>query len=508
MQALEATDPRSGTMAFNNNEIVQAWVAPDPSPLSTSVEYITYKQLTPEEKERVHQMEAEQNGIERPQGYTVSFHYNPEVEQHHFGSKHPMKPWRLQLTKQLVFGYGLHYAMDLNESLPATKDAISRFHDNDYLDFLQYIKSDTETQKRHEEELNRYDFTDEFNDCPIFDGIWDYVTLYTGATLEAAHAVSSRQSDIAISWSGGLHHAKKRQASGFCYVNDIVLAIQHLLEKHVRVLYIDIDVHHGDGVEAAFFNTDRVMTLSYHKYGEFFPGTGGPDDSGPKGYTEPGAYFSLNVPLDDGIDDRDYEWLFKRITGKTIEIFKPEAIVLQCGADSLGGDRLGKFNLNIRAHGKCVEYVKSFRLPLLILGGGGYTPRNVARAWCHETALSVEAELHDDLPTFIPYRQAFEGVQNGNGLLYPELNSKRLSHPKGYERKDLENTVARCEEQLRCIQSHPVVNMKRYPKLSEVLRARKEIDQEIKEELEDRGYQDEAKRRRLERNTGARREYR
>ncbi|KAF2089998.1 histone deacetylase 3 [Saccharata proteae CBS 121410] len=487
------------------HEIVQAYVSEPPS-ISSNVEYLKYQQLDPAAKERVHELMAEENGIEKPKGDTVSFHYNPEVEQHHFGSKHPMKPWRLQLTKQLVFGYGLQYAMDLNESLPASQIELQRFHDKEYLDFLKY---DTETKKRHQEELNRYEFTDEYNDCPIFDGIWDYVTLCAGATLEAAHTLSSGQSNIAISWSGGLHHAKKRQASGFCYVNDIVLAIQHLLEKYVRVLYIDIDVHHGDGVEAAFFNTDRVMTLSYHKYGEFFPGTGGPDDTGPKGYSEPGAYFSLNVPLDDGIDDEDYEMLFSRITGKTIAVYQPEAIVLQCGADSLGGDRLGKFNLNIRAHGKCVEFVKAYRLPLLVLGGGGYTPRNVARTWCHETALCVGAQLQNDLPTFLPYRAAFEGVKNGEGILYPDLNAKKnYSHPKGYEKKDLEVVAARCEDQLRCIETHPVVKMSRYPKLGEILNARKEIDQEIKEDLEDRGHEDNAKRRRLERNIGGRHEHR
>ncbi|KAF2138306.1 uncharacterized protein K452DRAFT_256491 [Aplosporella prunicola CBS 121167] len=502
----------------HNTEIVQAWVTSDPIvPLSSSVEHINYKNLKPEDKERVHQMVADQLGIERPQGYTVSFHYNPKVEQHHFGSKHPMKPWRLQLTKQLVFGYGLHYAMDLNESLPAEHRDLAEFHDNDYLNFLQYIKSDDQTQKRHQEELNRYVFTDEFNDCPIFDGIWDYVTLCTGATLEAAHALSSGESNIAISWSGGLHHAKKRQASGFCYVNDIVLAIQHLLQSYTRVLYIDIDVHHGDGVEAAFFNTDRVMTLSYHKYGEFFPGTGGPDDSGPKGFEEPGAYFSLNVPLEDGIDDSDYGWLFRKVTGKTIEVFKPEAIVLQCGADSLGGDRLGKFNLNIKAHGSCVEYVKSRNLPLLMLGGGGYTPRNVARTWCHETAVACNVQLGSDdgrassieIPNFVPYRAAFEGAGNGNGLLYPELNIRKLQHPKTYTREDLENTAARCLEQLRHIEGHPILNFTTFvPKLDKLLKARKELDVEIREELEDRGLQDELKRRRMERNTGGRREYR
>jgi hypothetical protein len=112
------------------------------------------------------------------------------------------------------------------------------------------------------------------DDCPIFDGMYGYCSLYTGASMDAARRLSSGQSKIAINWSGGLHHAKKANASGFCYVNDIVCAILHLLLFHPRVLYIDIDVHHGDGVEQAFWSTDRVMTLSFHKYDklEFFPG--------------------------------------------------------------------------------------------------------------------------------------------------------------------------------------------------------------------------------------------
>ncbi|KAH8035412.1 hypothetical protein HPB51_005136 [Rhipicephalus microplus] len=109
--------------------------------------------------------------------------------------------------------------------------------------------------------------------------------------------------DIAINWSGGLHHAKKFEASGFCYVNDIVIAILELLKYHPRVLYIDIDIHHGDGVQEAFYLTDRVMTVSFHKYGNyFFPGTGDMYELG----AESGRYYSVNVPLKEGIDDASY----------------------------------------------------------------------------------------------------------------------------------------------------------------------------------------------------------
>ena len=105
-------------------------------------------------------------------------------------------------------------------------------------------------------------------------GLYEFCARYTGASLEAAEKLVTEQADIAINWSGGLHHAKKFEASGFCYVNDIVVAILELLKYHPRVLYIDIDIHHGDGVQEAFYLTDRVMTVSFHKYGNFFPGTG------------------------------------------------------------------------------------------------------------------------------------------------------------------------------------------------------------------------------------------
>ncbi|KAH6941598.1 hypothetical protein HPB50_020626 [Hyalomma asiaticum] len=184
--------------------------------------------------------------------------------------------------------------------------------------------------------------------------------------------------DIAINWSGGLHHAKKFEASGFCYVNDIVIAILELLKYHPRVLYIDIDIHHGDGVQEAFYLTDRVMTVSFHKYGNyFFPGTG---------------------------DIGDCTQVFKPVIQGVMEYFQPSCIVLQCGADSLAGDRLGCFNLSIRGHGECVKFIRELGLPLLVLGGGGYTVRNVARAWTYETSLLLDEPVSSE----IPYNEYFE----------------------------------------------------------------------------------------------------
>lgn len=162
-------------------------------------------------------------------------------------------------------------------------------------------------------------------------------------------------------------------------------------------------MHHGDGVEEAFYATDRVMTVSFHKYGEYFPGTGELRDIG----VGNGKHYAVNFPLRDGIDDRSYKGIFEAVIGKVMEFYRPEAVVLQCGGDSLSGDRLGCFNLSMRGHANCVKFVKSFNLPTIILGGGGYTMRNVARTWAYETGQMVGQEMGPDLPFTDYYEVGF-----------------------------------------------------------------------------------------------------
>ncbi|KAK5154651.1 hypothetical protein LTR04_005959 [Oleoguttula sp. CCFEE 6159] len=493
--------PRSGAPRPSASSIVQPWLAQ-----GSRNQRATSGPPTPEgDLDDVEGLSLQEkidrqvilNEIERPTGYTVSYHFNPEVEGHHFGKLHPMKPWRLTLTKQLVMSYGLHFAMDNYVSLKATKEDMAVFHDRDYLEFLSKITPENITT--YDAEVHK-----RFNigeDCPVFDGLWDYCSLYSGATIDAVRKLTNSQSDIAINWTGGLHHAKKGQASGFCYVNDIVLAIIELLRFHQRVLYIDIDVHHGDGVEQAFQSTNRVMTVSFHKYEPegFFPGTGAADETGPD---NAGKHHSLNVPLKDGIDDQQYVYLFDAIIGRVVASFRPAAIVLQCGADSLGGDRLGKFNLNIKAHGHCVEFVKRYGLPLLILGGGGYTARNVARLWCHETAICVGAKLNEQLPQHIPYRQRFEGAKNGNGKMYPVLDTGITRHENEHDPTYLGSLIQNVAENLKYLEFAPSVQMNRIPPgLSDL---NEQLDREVAEELE----AEEKERKRKEVNLGGRGEHR
>uniref|UniRef100_A0A7N9AXS2 Histone deacetylase 2 n=1 Tax=Mastacembelus armatus TaxID=205130 RepID=A0A7N9AXS2_9TELE len=318
------------------------------------------------------------------------FYHLCDIGNYYYGQGHPMKPHRIRMTHNLLLNYGLYRKMEIYRPHKATAEEMTKYHSDDYIKFLRSIRPD-----------NMSEFSNAlFEDCPVFDGLFEFCQLSAGGSAAGSVKLNRQQTDIAVNWAGGLHHAKKSEASGFCYVNDIVLAILELLKYHQRVLYIDIDIHHGDGVEEAFYTTDRVMTVSFHKYGEYFPGTGDLRDIG----AGKGKYYAVNFPLRDGIDDESYEQIFKPVMAKVMEMYQPSAVVLQCGADSLSGDRLGCFNLTIRGHAKCVEYMKSFNLPLLMLGGGGYTIRNVARCWTYETAVALDTDIPDELP----YNDYFE----------------------------------------------------------------------------------------------------
>jgi len=288
-----------------------------------------------------------------------------------------------------------------------------------------------------------------FEDCPVFDGLFDFCQLSAGGSIDGAVRLNAGLCDTAINWSGGLHHAKKGEASGFCYINDIVLAILELLKRHARVLYIDIDIHHGDGVEEAFWLTDRCMTVSFHKYGDFFPGTGDLKDVGASN----GRYYSLNVPLRDGMDDTSYLKLFKPIIAKVVEMYQPGAIVLQCGADSLAADRIGCFNLSLDGHAECVRFVKSFNLPLLVLGGGGYTKQNVARAWALETGVLVGKSLREDIPVHDHYYGYY--ADHGHKLKVTPSHSVENANSRAH----LTAVKAAVLENLRALEHAPGVAM-------------------------------------------------
>ncbi|KAG8194392.1 hypothetical protein JTE90_011006 [Oedothorax gibbosus] len=378
---------------------------------------------------------------------SVAYFWDPEVGNFHYGVSHPMKPHRLAVTHSLVFYYGLHNKMKVFRPYHASRQDMCRFHSEEYIDFLQKVTP--QNIQAFNKSLSHFNVGE---DCPVFDGLFDFCSRYTGASLEGAVRLNNKSCDIAINWSGGLHHAKKYEASGFCYVNDIVIAILELLKYHQRVLYIDIDIHHGDGVQEAFYLSDRVMTVSFHKFGNyFFPGTGDMYEIG----AESGRYYSVNVPLKEGIDDNSYFNTFKPVITAVMEFYQPTCIVLQCGADSLAGDRLGCFQLSIKGHGECVKFVKSLNVPLLVLGGGGYTVRNVSRCWTYETSLLVDEPISSE----IPYNEYFEYFAPDFNL-HPDV-SKRQDNANS--KQYLEAIVKATTENLKCLTHAPSVQIQDVP---------------------------------------------
>ncbi|EAY19832.1 acetylpolyamine aminohydrolase, putative [Trichomonas vaginalis G3] len=323
--------------------------------------------------------------------HRISYFYDEEIGNFYYDEGHPMKPIRVRMTHELVLAYGLHEHLEIFRPRHATPQEMMKFHSLDYINFLRTTNPHN-VSSHPVSELKRFNIGD---DCPIFENIFEYCQISAGGSICAAQRLNSGLCHIAINWAGGLHHAAKDHPSGFCYIADCVLGIIELLKYHPRVMYIDIDIHHGDGVEEAFYNSDRVLTCSFHKFSrDFFPGTGHIYDVG----IDVGKYYAVNVPLQDGITDSAYEKIFKPIIKHLIEWFRPGAILLQCGADSLVGDRLGFFNLSTKGHGECVSYVKSFGIPLLVCGGGGYTKESVARCWAYETSLLCGVDVGNNLP--------------------------------------------------------------------------------------------------------------
>ncbi|KAM7094533.1 histone deacetylase 8 isoform 3-T3 [Ciconia maguari] len=268
-------------------------------------------------------------------------------------------------------------------------EEMASFHTDAYLQHLQKVSEEGDDD--HPESV-------EYGlgyDCPATEGIFEYAAAVGGATITAAQCLLDGKCKVAINWPGGWHHAKKDEASGFCYLNDAVLGILRLRQKFDRVLYIDLDLHHGDGVEDAFSFTSKVMTVSLHKFSPgFFPGTGDVTDVG----LGKGRYYSVNVPIQDGIQDEKYYQICETVLKEVYAAFNPDAVVLQLGADTIAGDPMCSFNMTPEGVGKCLKYVLQWQLATLILGGGGYNLANTARCWTYLTGVILGRTLSSEIP--------------------------------------------------------------------------------------------------------------
>lgn len=215
-------------------------------------------------------------------------------------------------------------------------------------------------------------------DTPVFKGMYDYSALACGASITGANMLLTGEADIAFNPCGGLHHAGPELAAGFCYMNDVAIACKYLAEKGQRVLYLDIDVHHGDGVQNAFYNTNQVLTISMHESGRYlFPGTGFEHEIG----EGEGRGFSVNMPLPPGTYNAAFMRCFNEIARPLIKSFDADVFVFELGADGLAGDPLAHLKLTNDVYQRVIEFLLSQHKPMLMTGGGGYHIDNTVRAW-------------------------------------------------------------------------------------------------------------------------------
>ncbi|WP_169949861.1 acetoin utilization protein AcuC [Microbispora sp. H11081] len=307
--------------------------------------------------------------------------WDEDLLSYDFGPGHPLAPVRVELTMALARDLGVLDAAEMIGCVPATEDEIALVHTRDYIEAVKNVSKDGRPALR-------YGLGTEDN--PAFAGVHEAAALVTGATLAAARAVWTGEAEHAVNVAGGLHHAMPGAASGFCVYNDPAVAIAWLLSQGAtRIAYVDVDVHHGDGVQTAFYDDPRVLTISLHESpGTLFPGTGFPQETGAEGT-------AVNVALPAGCGDTEWLRAFHAVVPPLLHHFQPQVLVTQQGCDSHALDPLA--NLMLSLDGQRTAYAALHRLAhetaggrWIAVGGGGYElVQVVPRAWTHLIAEAV-----------------------------------------------------------------------------------------------------------------------
>src|SRR5574341_693799 len=325
----------------------------------------------------------------------TAFIYSERDQQFDYGPGHPLRNTRLALTYELCHAYGLLNlpTTRIIEARNATEEEVAAFHRPDYIDVFR-------AADRGQAPPNLWDYGLGTSDNPISPGVYAWSLLSTGGSLQAMGLVDTGQVGCAFNIAGGLHHAAATRAAGFCYFNDAAIIIKHLARRGRRVAYVDIDAHHGDGVQFGFYDTDQVLTISIHESGEsLFPGTGFVEEIG-RGR---GIGYAANVPLLAGSDDEVFLWAFDQVVSPFLTAFNPDVVVTQLGADPHRTDSLTNLALTTTGFAEVVRRLEPLCRRWIALGGGGYNLENVPRSWTLAWAIMNAREVPDEMPgSFLP----------------------------------------------------------------------------------------------------------
>ncbi len=316
------------------------------------------------------------------------FVYSEKLQDVPYPSDHPFNTSRAPQVRKLARSMGWLSGPDVAEvdSEPADRLTLKKIHSGRFLHALK--KS---SDGRFDPEALNMGIGS--GDCPVFPGLYEHAVLATGQTVTAARWILEGKARAAFNPSGGFHHAFGEKAAGFCYINDVAIGCAVLADGGMRVLYLDVDVHNGDGVAGAFYDRKDVMTVSLHENPRIlFPGTGFEDEIG----SGAGRGFCVNLPLPVGTFDAAYLDTFEEVVVPLMAAYAPDVIVFELGADALAGDPLAHLRLTNNTYVEVVKHILALDKPILMTGGGGYHVENTVRAWTLAwSVLSGAADEHD-----------------------------------------------------------------------------------------------------------------
>lgn len=330
--------------------------------------------------------------------------WDPAMLGYDLGGAHPLHPLRWELTWSLARSLGVLDGVELFAPAPATDAELAAVHTPAYIAAVRAASGPVDRGAREDDGHGLGT-----PDNPAFPGMHASAALIAGGSIAAARAIAEGRVDRAVNIAGGLHHAMPDRASGFCVYNDAALAIQALLDNGVaRVGYVDVDVHHGDGVQAAFYDDPRVLTVSIHESPvTLWPGTGWPRETGAG--TAQGT--AVNLPVPAGTGDAGWLRAFGAVVPAVLRAFRPEVLVTQHGADSHAEDPLADLRLSVDGHRQTYRLLRDLAGQLtagrwLALGGGGYSlVRVVPRSWTHLLATVTDVDLDPRTPTPTGWRE-------------------------------------------------------------------------------------------------------
>jgi acetoin utilization protein AcuC len=303
----------------------------------------------------------------------LTFVYAPAIEGLHYPPDCPFKTQRATLARSKIISFGLLGSPGREEvaARKATWSELNQIHNTAYLGELERAAAGDLTAEGFRMGLGG-------PDTPVFADMYEYGTWAAGAGVVAADYLLEKRADITFNLLGGFHHAMPGRAGGFCYLNDVALACNHLTLADKRVLYLDVDAHHGDGVQEIFYGRNDVFTISMHESGKtLFPWGGFENEIG----RGAGLGYNANIPLPAGTYDDAFLRAFDRAVVPLIRAYEPDVIVLELGMDTLAGDPLTHLQMTNNIVVDVLERLMEFQRPLLVAGGGGYHVENTVRAW-------------------------------------------------------------------------------------------------------------------------------